>query len=73
VQQYKRLCWKVKRSARQDKQHWIQNQCEHAEKGLNIGNTREACGVIKMLRKEFVPRLNVIRKQEGTILQTNDD
>ena len=26
-----------------------------------------------MLRKEFVPRLNVIRNQEGTILQTNDD
>ncbi|CAF5195965.1 unnamed protein product, partial [Rotaria magnacalcarata] len=26
-----------------------------------------------MLRKEFVPRLNVIRNQEGTMLQTNDD
>ena len=26
-----------------------------------------------MLRKEFVPWLNVIRNQEGTMLQTNDD
>ncbi|CAM4979652.1 unnamed protein product [Rotaria socialis] len=26
-----------------------------------------------MLTKEFVPRLNVIRNQEGTMLQTNDD
>ncbi|CAF4277996.1 unnamed protein product, partial [Rotaria magnacalcarata] len=26
-----------------------------------------------MLRKEFVPRLNVIRNQEGTMLQTKDD
>ncbi|CAM4940035.1 unnamed protein product [Rotaria socialis] len=26
-----------------------------------------------MLRKEFVPRLNVLRNQEGTMLQTNDD
>ena len=73
TQQYKGLCRKVKRSARQDKEHWIQDQCEQAEKGLNIGNTREAYGLIKMLRKEFAPRLNVIRNQEGTILQTNDD
>ena len=73
TQQYKGLCRKVKRSARQDKEYWIQDQCEQAEKGLNIGNTREAYGLIKMLRKEFVPRLNVIRNQEGTMLQTNDD
>ncbi|CAF2239431.1 unnamed protein product [Rotaria magnacalcarata] len=73
TQQYKGLCRKVKRSARQDKEHWIQDQCEQAEKGLNIGNTREAYGLIKMLRKEFVPRLNVIRNQEGTMLQTKDD
>ncbi|CAF5052076.1 unnamed protein product, partial [Rotaria magnacalcarata] len=73
TQQYKGLCKKVKRSARQDKEHWIQDQCEQAEKGLNIGNTREAYDLIKMLRKEFVPRLNVIRNQEGTMLQTNDD
>ena len=73
TQQYKGLCRKVKRSARQDKEHWIQDQCEQAEKGLNIGNTREAYGLIKMLRKEFVPQLNVIRNQEGTMLQTNDD
>ncbi|CAM4876466.1 unnamed protein product [Rotaria socialis] len=51
----------------------MQDQCEQAEKGLNIGNTREAYGLIKMLRKEFVPRLNVIRNQEGTMLQINDD
>ena len=55
TQQYKGLCRKVKRSARQDKEHWIQDQCEQAEKGLNIGNTREAYGLMKMLRKEFVP------------------
>jgi hypothetical protein len=73
TQQYKGLCRKVKRSARQDKEHWIQDQCEQAEKGLNIGNTREAYGLIKMLRREFVPRLNVIRNQEGTMLQSNDE
>ncbi|CAF1671832.1 unnamed protein product, partial [Adineta ricciae] len=73
TQQYKGLCRKVKRSARQDKEHGIQAQCEQAEKGLSIGNTREAYGFIKMLGKEFVPRLNVIRNQQGTMLQSNDE
>ncbi|CAF2091543.1 unnamed protein product [Rotaria magnacalcarata] len=73
TQQYKGLCRKVKRSARQDKGHWIQDQCEQAEKGVNIENTREAYGLTKMLRKEFLRRLNVIRNQEGTVLKTNDD
>jgi hypothetical protein len=73
TEQYKGLCRKVKRSARQDKEYWIQDQCEQAERGLNIGNTREAYSLIKMLRKEVVPRLNVVQNQEGTILQTNDD
>ena len=33
-QQYKGLCKKVKKSARQDKERWIQQQCEEIEKGL---------------------------------------
>jgi hypothetical protein len=73
TQRYKDSCRKVKVSARQDKEHWIQDQCEQAEKGLNIGNTREAYSLLKMLRKEFVPRINVIRNQQGTMLQSKDD
>jgi hypothetical protein len=73
TQRYKDSCRRVKVSARQDKEHWIQDQCEQAEKGLNIGNTREAYSLLKMLRKEFVPRINVIRNQQGTMLQSKDD
>jgi Reverse transcriptase (RNA-dependent DNA polymerase)/Endonuclease-reverse transcriptase/Domain of unknown function (DUF6451) len=73
TQRYKDSCRRVKRSARQDKEQWIQDQCEQAEKGLNIGNTREAYSLLKMLRKEFVPRLNVIRDQQGTMLQSKED
>ncbi|CAF1667422.1 unnamed protein product, partial [Adineta ricciae] len=73
TQQYKDSCRKVKKSARQDKERWIQNQCEQAEKGLNIGNTREAYSLLKILKSEFVPRVNVIRDQQGTLLQTKDD
>jgi hypothetical protein len=73
TQQYKDFCRKVKKSARQHKEHWIHDQCEQAEQGLNIGNTRQAYGLIKMLRKEFVPRLNMIRNEVGTMLQSKDE
>ena len=73
TQQYKDSCRRVKKSARQDKECWIQDQCEQAEKGLNIGNTKVAYSLLKMLKSEFVPRLNVIRDQQGTMLQAKDD
>lgn len=74
TQQYKDFCRKVKKSARGDKERWIQEQCEQADKSLNIGNTKQAYGLIKILkRKEFVPRLNAIRNEEGALLQSKDE
>ena len=64
-QQYKDLWKKVKKSARQDKERWIQQQCEEIEKGLVIGKTRHAYSLIKMLRRKFTPRINVIQDQDG--------
>ena len=60
-QQYKDLCKKVKKSARQDKERWIQQQCEEIEKGLVIGKMRHAYSLIKMLRRKFTPRISVIQ------------
>ena len=73
VQAYRDSCKKVKRSARQDKEHWIHTQCEEVEKGLSIGSTRQAYSLIKTLRQKFVPRMNVLRSKEGTILQSKDE
>jgi L-rhamnose mutarotase len=73
AQRYKDMCKKVKKSARQDKEQWIDEQCEEVEKGLKIGNTRKAYSLMKMLSRKFVPRLNVIRSQEGTVLQSKDE
>ena len=70
---YKDLCRKVKKSARQDKENWIQNQCEEVDKGLHVGNTRQAYSLIKVLKNKFVPRLNVIRNAESTVLQSKDE
>lgn len=64
---------KVKKSARQDKENWIQNQCEEVDKGLQVGNTKQAYSLIKVLKNKFTPRLNVIRNAEGTMLQSKDE
>ena len=73
VQRYKDFCRKVKKSARQDKEHWIHGECEEVGKGLNTGNTRQAYSLIKMLGKKFMPRVNVLRNQKGTMLQSKDE
>ena len=72
-QQYKGLCKKVKKSARQDKERWIQQQCEEIEKSLAIGRTRQAYSLIKMLQRKFTPRVSVIQDQDGKILQSQDE
>ena len=72
-QQYKDLCKKVKKAARQDKERWIQQQCEEIEKGLVIGTTRHAYSQIKMLRRKFTPRISLIQDQDGKILQSQDE
>ena len=62
-QEYKDICKKVKKLARQDKERWIQQQCEEIEKGLVIGKTRRAYSLIKMLRKKFTHRINLIQER----------
>ena len=73
AQMHKDMCRKVKKSARQDKENWIQNQCEEADKGLQIGNTRQAYNLTKRLKNVYVPRLSVIRDAQGTTLQSKDE
>ena len=73
TQQYKVFCKKVKKSARQDKGHLIHDQCEQVDKGLNIVNTRQAYSLIKMLGKKHMARVNVLRNQEGTMLQSKNE
>ena len=72
-QQYKDLCKKVKKSVRQVKERWIQQQWEEIQKDLPIGITRQAYNLIKMLRRKFTPRISVIQDQDGTMLQSQDE
>ena len=71
-QQCRDLCKKVKKSIRQGKERWIQQQCEEIERELAIGRTRQTYSLIKMLRRKFTPRISVIRDQDGKILQSQN-
>ena len=67
-QEYKDICKKVKKSARQDKERWIQQQCEEIEKGLVIGKTRHAYSLVKLLQRKFTYRISIIQDQDDKIL-----
>ena len=54
-QEYKDICKKVKKSARQDKECWIQQQCKEIEKGLVIGKTRHAYSLVKCCEENSHP------------------
>ncbi|CAF3677816.1 unnamed protein product [Rotaria socialis] len=70
---YKDLCNRVRKSARQDKEKWIRDKCDEIEKGLNVGNTRQAYSLIKTLKKKFVPRTTAIKNEDGTMAQSKDN
>lgn len=70
---YKDLCNEVKKSARKDKNQWIQEQCEEIQKGLQIGNNKQAYNLVKILKKKYTPKLTIIKDQDGTILHSKQD
>lgn len=70
---YRELYNTVKKSAKQDKENWIQQQCDAIENGMKVGNTRQAYKLVKMLKRQYVPKLIVIKDQDGTILQWKED
>ena len=46
----------VKKSAKRDKEEWIQGKCNDIEKGLQVGNHRQAYSLIKMLTKKHTQK-----------------
>ena len=70
---YKDLYNKVKRSAKQDKNKWIQDQCEEIQKELQVDNNKKAYNLVKILRRKYIPKLTVIRSQNGTMIQSKED
>ena len=53
------LCNTVKKSAKRDKEEWIQGKCDDIQKGLHIDNHRQAYSLMKMLTKNWNPLLRL--------------
>ena len=73
AQQYEDICRKVKKSARYGKERWIYDEYEQADKSFNMRNTKQAYGLIKMLKRDFVPRLSTILNEESALLLSEDE
>jgi hypothetical protein len=72
-ERYKNLCNQVKKSARMDKNNWIQEQCEAIQMGLSVGNSKQAYQLVKLLKKKFSPKLTIIKNKDGTLSQSKAD
>ncbi|CAF2065175.1 unnamed protein product [Rotaria magnacalcarata] len=72
-EKYKELCKKVKKFARKDKEGWIEDQCKEIQEGLQVGNSKQAYNLVKLLKRKYVSKLNIIRKKDGKIAQSKED
>ena len=72
TRRYKELCNMVKKSAKRDKEEWIQGKCNDIEQGLQVGNHRQAYSLMKMLTKKHTQKLTVVRDQDGILLQSKE-
>jgi len=72
VTKYKELCKRVKKSARKDKQDWIDKQCSEMEKYAGQHKTREVYKMVKNFTRRWQPRQSAIKDKEGNILMEKE-
>lgn len=69
---YRKLCNEVRKSARQDKDTWLLEQCRSIEKGMNTSKSREAYKLIKTITRKWQPRQSMVKDRNGKMLQDKD-
>ena len=72
VTKYKELCKQVKKSARKDKQDWMDKQCSEMEKYAGQHKTREVYKMVKNITRRWQPRQSAIKDKEGNILMEKE-
>ena len=66
--EYRELNRKIQQQIRRDKTSFITNKCAEVENDSVSGNTKDMYKHIKALTSKPVPRLNVLKDENGTIL-----
>ena len=72
VTRYKELCKQVKKSARKDKQDWMDKQCSEMEKYAGQYRIREVYKMVKNITRKWQPRQSAIKDREGKILMERE-
>ncbi len=65
---YKALCNEVRKSARKDKQKWLEGKCQEIEDNTGEHRTREVYKLIKTITRRWQPRQAAIKDKSGKIL-----
>jgi len=66
------LCSATKRSAKIDKERWIEEQCKNIQHYFGERKTREAYRLLKAVKAKQQPRISVIKDKEGHVINDKE-
>lgn len=70
---YKEANNKVRKSIREAKENWLDEQCAHIEKGMAKGNSKQAFDTLKKITRTQVNKTSAIEDANGTLLTENEE
>ena len=70
---YRKLCNQVRKAARQDKDHWLQQQCEDIQQSYEENKSRKTFRLIKDINRQWQPRQLTVKNKMGKILQSKEE
>lgn len=72
--EYRRICNKVRRSARKDKNYWVKEQCKAIETSANENKSKQVYQLVKKVKGCGAhSRISIIKDKNGNVLQDKDD
>jgi len=63
--EYRKLCNQVRNAARQDKDHWLQQQCEDIQQSYEENKSRKTFRLIKDINRHWQPKQLTLMLQLG--------
>ena len=67
-ERYRALCKDIKKSARQDKRKWIENQCTEMSKYFGASKTKEAYKIVHELKGQMKRTMKAINDKNGNLM-----
>jgi len=71
--EYRKLCNQVRKAARQDKDHWLRQQCEDIQQSYEENKSRKTFRLIKDINRQWQPRQLTAKNKREKILQSKEE